>query len=170
MPNLNHVTLLGNCTRDPELRFSSAGTPICNIGMAINHAYTPPNGGERREEVCYVDVVCFGKVAELASEQLAKGAPVLVDGRLTFQSWEGQDGQKRSKHVITAQIIQWFTEKRDPGTESTGADSVPRQRAERNPDDAKNKEPVPVGYPARQVPQQGRKPKPPEYEDDDIPF
>ncbi len=120
MPNLNHVTLLGNCTRDPEIRYTAAGTAICSIGMAINHAYGA--GDDRRQETCFVDITCFGKLAEMATEHLAKGEPVFVDGRLQFQTWEGQDGQKRSKHVVIANTIQWFT---GSGDEHPPQDSTP---------------------------------------------
>ena len=158
MPNLNHVVLLGNCTRDPELRYAKSGTAVCQIGMAINHQYG--SGDERKEEVCYIDVTCFGKTAEYAAERLGKGKPVMVAGRIQLQTWEGQDGQKRSKHAIIAETVQWFTDKGEPETSVDQESSRRSSQASVRPERPR----PPVREPARTQ-------KPPtEPDDDDIPF
>ena len=104
MPSFNHITLLGHCTRDPELRYAKSGIPICSLGLAVNHV--TGTGDTRKEDVCFIDITCFNRLAEIAAEYLAKGAQVLVAGRLTYQTWEAQDGQKRSKHTVIAEQLQ----------------------------------------------------------------
>jgi single-strand DNA-binding protein len=104
MASFNKVILLGNLTRDPELRYTPSGTPVATFGMAMNRR--SGQGDERKEEVCFVDIVVFGREAETASEYLSKGRQALIEGRLQWRSWEGQDGQKRSKHEIVAERIQ----------------------------------------------------------------
>jgi len=122
MASLNKVILLGNLTRDPELRYAPSGTPVARFGLAVNTIRAgqgdDPN---RKEEVCFVDIVAFGRQAETASEYLSKGRPALVEGRLQWRSWEGQDGQKRSKHEVIAERIQFMPRGREEGTERTSA-------------------------------------------------
>jgi len=120
MASLNKVILLGNLTRDPELRYAPNGTPVARFGLAVNTSRAG-QGDERREEVCFVDIVAFGRQAETASEYLSKGRPALVEGRLQWRSWEGQDGQKRSKHEVIAERIQFMPRGREDGTERTSA-------------------------------------------------
>ena len=130
MASLNKVILLGNLTRDPELRYAPSGTPVARFGLAVNTIRAgqgdDPN---RKEEVCFVDIVAFGRQAETASEYLSKGRPALVEGRLQWRSWEGQDGQKRSKHEVIAERIQFMPRGREEGTERTS----PGQSMERTP-------------------------------------
>jgi single-strand DNA-binding protein len=118
MASLNKVILLGNLTRDPELRYAPSGTPVARFGLAVNTSRAG-QGDERKEEVCFVDIVAFGRQAETASEYLSKGRPALVEGRLQWRSWEGQDGQKRSKHEVIAERIQFMPRGREEGTERT---------------------------------------------------
>jgi len=118
MASLNKVILLGNLTRAPELRYAPNGTPVARFGLAVNTSRAG-QGDERREEVCFVDIVAFGRQAETASEYLSKGRPALVEGRLQWRSWEGQDGQKRSKHEVIAERIQFMPRGREEGTERT---------------------------------------------------
>ena len=118
MASLNKVILLGNLTRDPELRYAPNGTTVARFGLAVNTSRAG-QGDERREEVCFVDIVAFGRQAETASEYLSKGRPALVEGRLQWRSWEGQDGQKRSKHEVIAERIQFMPRGREEGTERT---------------------------------------------------
>lgn len=106
MANLNHVTLAGNLTRDPELRFTPSGAPVATLGLAINRRYR--QGDEWRDEVCYIDCTVFSAQAESASAYLDKGSPVLIEGRLRFRSWEGQDGQKRTKHDVLTSNVQFL--------------------------------------------------------------
>src|SRR5919197_4626588 len=126
MASFNKVILLGNLTRDPALRFTSSGTPVVSFGLAVNTPRAgqsgPERGGqdslsERREDVCFVDVVAFGRQAETASEYLSKGRAALIEGRLQWRSWEGQDGQKRSKHEVVAERIQFMPRGREEAPE-----------------------------------------------------
>ena len=99
MPNYNKVFLMGNLTRDPELRFTTSGAPVTNLRLAINRVYT--NGtGERKEEVCFLTVVVWGKQAESCAEYLAKGRPVFVEGRLRTRSIPSQNEEERHKTVL----------------------------------------------------------------------
>src|SRR5919197_6301320 len=122
MASLNKVILLGNLTRDPELRYAPNGTPVATFGLATNHR--TGQGEERKEEVCFVDIVAFGRQAETASEYLSKGRMALIEGRLQWRSWEGQDGQKRSKHEVIADRVQFMSRGgRDEGMGRPGPDS-----------------------------------------------
>jgi single-strand DNA-binding protein len=91
---------------------------VARFGLAVNTSRAG-QGDERKEEVCFVDIVAFGRQAETASEYLSKGRPALVEGRLQWRSWEGQDGQKRSKHEVIAERIQFMPRGREEGTERT---------------------------------------------------
>lgn len=106
MASFNKVILMGNLTRDPELRYTPNGLAVTKIGMAINSRIK--QGEEWKDEVCFVDVVVFGKLAENCSEYLSKGRLALIEGRLQWRSWEDQNGQKRSKHEIVAQNVQFM--------------------------------------------------------------
>src|SRR6478672_13807662 len=97
MPSLNKVMLIGNLTRDPEIKYTPKGTAIAEIGLAVNRVYSTESG-EKREEVTFVDVTLWGRQAEVAGEYLKKGRPVYIEGRLQMDSWEDKaTGQKRSK-------------------------------------------------------------------------
>lgn len=113
MANLNSVHLMGNLTRDPEVRYTPKGTAVCDISLAINRMLPPEQeGGERREEVTYVDVTLWGKTAENAGQHLAKGRNVFVDGRLALETWEDkQSGQKRSRLKVVAESWQFLGSK-----------------------------------------------------------
>jgi single-strand DNA-binding protein len=114
MASLNNVVLLGNLTRDPEVRYTPSGTPVATLGLAVNNRMK--QGDEWKDDPCFIDVVVFGKQAESCGEYLSKGQPVLVEGRLRYRSWEGQDGQKRSKHEISAFRVQFMPKAgRTPG-------------------------------------------------------
>jgi single-strand DNA-binding protein len=105
--SFNKVILMGNLTRDPELRYTPSGSPVCNFDLAVNRSYTT-QGGERRDEVCYITVVVWGKQAESCGEYLGKGRTVLVEGHLQQRSWETPEGQKRSKHEVVAERVQFL--------------------------------------------------------------
>lgn len=100
------VVVAGNLVRDPEMKYAPSGTPICEFGVAVNEKFN--KDGEKREEVSYFDVTCFGKTAEVASQYLTKGKPVALEGKLQQQRWENQDGQKRSKIVVIANRIHFL--------------------------------------------------------------
>ena len=108
MANFNKVILLGNLTRDPEVRYTPKGTAVADLGIAINRTYTAENG-EKREEVTFVDVTFWGRTAENAGQYLKKGRPVFVEGRLQLDSWDDkQSGQKRTKLKVVGEILQFL--------------------------------------------------------------
>lgn len=100
---MNKVILLGNLTRDPELRYSTSGVAIAKFGLASNRRFK--QGDDLKEEVCFVDVTVFGKRAESLPQYIRKGSKVLIDGRLQQERWETEDGQKRSKHAVVAESV-----------------------------------------------------------------
>jgi len=107
----NKIILVGNLTRDIELRYSQAGMGIANTAIATSHKFT--QNGEKKEEVCFVDITFFGRSAEVANQYLRKGSKILVEGRLKFDSWVDQNGQKRSKHSVTVATMQMLDSKGD---------------------------------------------------------
>jgi len=107
----NKIILVGNLTRDIELRYSQAGMGIANTAIATSHKFT--QNGEKKEEVCFVDITFFGRSAEVANQYLRKGSKILVEGRLKFDSWVDQNGQKRSKHSVTVATMQMLDSKSD---------------------------------------------------------
>lgn len=106
MASLNKVFLIGNLTRDPELRYVPSGAPVATFGLAVNRRFVTQHG-EKKDEVCFVRVVVFGKQAESCSQHLTKGRLVFIEGRLQYRSWE-QDGQKRSTLDIVADRVQFL--------------------------------------------------------------
>lgn len=106
MASFNKVILLGNLTRDPEVRYTPKGSAVCDLGIAVNRNYTT-EGGEKREEVTYVDVVLWARLAEIAGEYLKKGRPVFIEGRLQMDSWDDkQTGQKRTRLRVVGESMQ----------------------------------------------------------------
>ena len=105
MASYNRVTLLGNLTHDPELRYTPSGTAVTDVRMAVNDRYKN-SSGEWVEEATFVDVTLWARTAEVASEYLSKGSPILVEGRLKLDTWEGNDGQKRSKLKVICDRMQ----------------------------------------------------------------
>lgn len=100
----NKVVLLGNLTRDIELRYTTTGSAIGNSGIAVTRRFTVNN--EKREETCFIDISFFGKQAEIANQYLSKGSKVLVEGRLKFDQWTDNNGQNRSKHSISVENME----------------------------------------------------------------
>lgn len=117
MVSYNKVILIGNLTKDPEIRYTPSGTPVANFRLAVNHRFK--QGEEFREDVCFIDVVVFGKQAENCGQYLGKGNSVIVDGRLQERRWETEDKQKRSKHEIVAQTVRFFPKRADSGKQET---------------------------------------------------
>jgi single-strand DNA-binding protein len=107
MASLNRVLLIGNLTRDPEVRHTPKGTAVGDLGLAINMRSRTADG-QVREEVCYVDVVVWGRLAENCKEFLTKGAPIFVEGRLQLDQWESQQGEKRSRLRVRAENVQFL--------------------------------------------------------------
>lgn len=106
MLNLNKVFLLGNLTRDPELRYAPNGTAIVSFGLATNRRFKSAEG-EQKKEVCFVDISMFGRRAEVISEYFSKGSSIYVEGRLKYEQWESQDGQKRNKLAVIAENFEF---------------------------------------------------------------
>jgi len=115
MANFNKVLLMGNLTRDPQLSYTPNQTAVVDFGLAVNRKWKGQDGSHR-EETCFVDCRAFGRQAENINKYLSKGRPVLIEGRLTFDSWTAQDGTKRSRHRVTVETFQFL-----PGGPAAGA-------------------------------------------------
>lgn len=109
----NKVILVGNLTKDPELRYTPSGTPVTTLRLASTQKYK--SGDESKEDTLFIDVVVFGRQAETCSQYLSKGRTVLAEGRLQERRWETDDGQKRSKTEVVAQNIRFLGGKGDQG-------------------------------------------------------
>jgi len=120
MAGFNKIIMLGHLTRNPELRYTTNGTPVGSFGLATNRRFK--QGDELKEEVCFVDVVAFGKVAENACQYLAKGSKALIEGRLQQRRWENQDGTKHSKHEVVAETVQFLSKQGEGGAQDTSHD------------------------------------------------
>jgi single-strand DNA-binding protein len=115
MASYNKVMLMGNLTRDPEVRYTPKGSAVADLALAVNRTYTAESG-ERREEVTYVDIVLWSKLAELAGQYLKKGRAVFIEGRLQMDTWEDkQTGQKRSRIKVVGENMQFVDSRRDGG-------------------------------------------------------
>lgn len=134
MPALNVILLVGNLTRDPEVRYSPTGTPVATLGFAVN-TRVKGQDGQWREDPCFVDVVVFGTQAEACAEYLTKGDPALVEGRLQYRTWEDAHGHRRSKHEVLASRVQFIPRpgprtasepNPNPGDPPSGADDDDR--------------------------------------------
>ena len=117
MADFNKVILVGNLTRDPEMRHTSSGAGVCTLGMAINRKFT--SQGETREETCFVDISVWGRQGESCTEYLRKGRSVLVEGRLKLDQWDDREtGKKRSRLSVVAERVQFLSSpQRDGGYE-----------------------------------------------------
>ncbi|MFH1878081.1 MAG: single-stranded DNA-binding protein [Candidatus Omnitrophota bacterium] len=113
--SLNKVFLMGNLTRDPELRYVPSGTAVANFTIAVNRPYKDSTG-EKKEDVSFIRVVVWGKMAEICGEYLTKGRPVLVEGRLKSRTWEGSDGQKKAALDVVAVNVQFLGARGDKKT------------------------------------------------------
>ena len=113
MASFNKVLLMGNLTRDPELRYTASGAAVASFGLAVNRKYKA--GDEWKDEVCYVDITVWAKQAENCAEYLHKGSPVFLEGRLNYQSCESDTGQKRNKLEVVANNIQFRRRNQDDG-------------------------------------------------------
>jgi single-strand DNA-binding protein len=116
MASYNRIILLGNLTRDPQLSYLPNQTPVVEFGLATNRRWKS-NDGQQREETCFIDCRAYGRQAEVLGKYMQKGKPLLVEGRLSFDQWEGQDGAKRSKHRVTVENFTFM----DARSEGQGA-------------------------------------------------
>jgi single-strand DNA-binding protein len=159
MANFNRVLLMGNLTRDPEVRYTPKGTAVCTLGLAVNEAYTTQSG-EQKEETIFVDIDVWGRQAETAGQYLAKGRPVFVEGRLRLDSWDDKEtGQKRSKLKVVALRIQFL------GAPKAGADFSDQPPGDDKPQRGAAQGGLPPA-PARA----SEEAPPPPAQDDNIPF
>ncbi|MEO5917164.1 MAG: single-stranded DNA-binding protein [Luteolibacter sp.] len=160
MANLNKVMLIGNLTRDPELRHTPKGTAVAELGLAINRVWKDEQG-QKQEETTFVDVTLWGRQAELAQQYLAKGRPVYIEGRLNLDTWDDKaTGQKRSKLKVIGENLQFLSSgERGPGNGSSQGGGGYSQQSSSAPQQ-------------RSGPPQGASAAPVDdfQEDDDIPF
>ncbi len=119
----NKIILVGNLTRDIELRYAQSGTAIAKTAIATSRKFT--SNGEKKEEVCFVDITFFGRSAEVANQYLRKGSKILVEGRLNFEQWSDQNGQKRSKHSVIVETMQMLDSK---GEQTSSGYKSPQQQ------------------------------------------
>lgn len=159
MASLNKVMLIGNLTRDPEIRYTPKGTAVTDIGLAVNRVTTGDNG-ERQEETTFVDVTLWGRTAEIAGQYLAKGRPVFIEGRLQMDQWQDKaSGQTRSKLKVVGEAMQLLGGRGEgQGGGPAGGGSAPREFSESRP-----------SAPASRPPRTNEAP-PSVEEEDDIPF
>jgi len=154
MASFNKVILLGNLTRDPEVRYTPKGSAVCDLGVAVNRVYTTDTG-EKREEVTYVDVVLWSRLAEIAGEYLKKARPIFIEGRLQLDTWDDkQSGQKRSKLRVIGETMQLLGSR--PGGGAVPAEAGDEDRQARSGG-------KPSAPPAKSA-------APAEPDDDEIPF
>ncbi len=133
MASFNKVLLLGNLTRDPEVRYTPKGSAVADLGIAVNRSYTLDNG-EKREEVTFVDVTFWGRQAEVAGEYLKKGRPVFIEGRLQLDTWDDkQSGQKRSKLKVIGEMMQMLGSRPGAGGDADEGGGAPRPARSSSP-------------------------------------
>jgi single-strand DNA-binding protein len=134
MSSLNRLYLMGNLTKDPEVKYLPDGTAVADLRLAVNESYKSRTTGETMEQTCFVDVVAWRKQAETCGQYLSKGSQVLVEGRLHLDEWDAQDGTKRSRLRVRAQRVQFLGSPRNttdapsdggtqPGTSKPPADA-----------------------------------------------
>ena len=167
MANLNKVMIIGNVTRDPEIKYTPKGSAVTDLGIAVNRVYTP-EGGEKREETTYVDVTLWGRQAEIAGEYCKKGRSVYIEGRLQLDSWEDKtSGQKRSKLRVVGESFQLLGPR--PGGGGGGHSGGDEEYSER-PQNTQRREPSGGGNSGGGF-SSGRSTAPQApIEEDDIPF
>lgn len=136
MANFNRVILMGNLTRDPELRYIPNGQAVANLRLAINRTYKT-QAGEQKEEVTFVGIVVWAKQAEACAEYLSKGSPVFVEGRLQSRQWETEDGQKRSVLEVVADRVQFLGRKKEAGA------TAPAEEGSAHPGPAATEDDIP---------------------------
>jgi len=123
MTSFNKVILLGNLTRDPEVRYTPNGIAVASFAIAVNRKYK--QGDETKEEVSYIDIVVFGKQAESCGQYINKGDSVLIDGRLQQRRWETEEGQKRSKVEVVAQSVNFMPKRQSSGQGASQSHAEP---------------------------------------------
>jgi len=134
MANYNKVILIGNLTRDPQLRYTPSQMAVCDLGLAVNRRWNSKDG-QQREETAFVNCTAWGRQAETIQKYMSKGQPMLVEGRLTWHQWDGPDGKKRSKLEVTVERFQFLGGRRDAaeagGPRGGGGAGAPSRDADR---------------------------------------
>jgi len=165
MANFNKVILAGNITRDPQVRYTPNGTAVADFGVAINRQWKGQDG-QTKEEVCFIDVQAWSRTGEIITDHLGKGDPILIEGRLQMHSWQGQDGQKRTKHVVVVESFQFIG--RRSQTDQSGQPRPPRQPRQGQP--PSQPPPGPPPGPQQQDPPASPDAPPDSFGGEDIPF
>ena len=177
MASFNKVILVGNLTRDPEVRYTSGGTAVTEVGMAVSRNWTDRSTNERKEETTFVDVTLWGRTAEIAGEYLSKGRPCLIEGRLQLDQWEDREtGQKRSKLKVVGESLQLLGSRGDGGGNSGGGGGYSQQAPQQHESQPQAQaQPQPQPQPQQAAP--GLSPDQAFYNDgpaaskeDDVPF
>ena len=164
MANYNKVLLMGNLTRDPELRYLQSGQAVVKIGLAVNRKYKNRTTQELVEETTFVDIEGWGPRAEAFSKYMTKGRPVFIEGRLRLDSWEGKDGQKRNKLMVVMESFEFIGGGGGGGERSAGEKGERAERPERAAQGRAGKPPAQAE--AGQVADSGGE----DYDFEDIPF
>ncbi|PTY03289.1 single-stranded DNA-binding protein [Verrucomicrobia bacterium LW23] len=182
MPDLNKVMLMGNLTRDPEVRYTPKGTAVGELGIAINSSYRSQDG-TNREEVCYVDIEVWDRQAETCRDYLRRGSPVFIEGRLKLDQWETKEGEKKSRLRVRAERVQFLSNRSGGGGQPPsegggggggsssgggGGGGYSQRAREDYPREARREE-----RSTERPPRQERPPAPPQQDDadeGDIPF
>ncbi len=123
MSNFNKILLMGNLTRDPQLSYLPSQTAVVEFGLAVNRRWKSKEG-EDKEETCFVDCRMFGRRAEVINKYCKKGNPLFIEGRLTFDTWQAQDGTKRSKHRVTVENFEFLGSASGQGARQTNQNNA----------------------------------------------
>ena len=163
MASFNKVILVGNLTRDPEVRYTTGGTAVTDVSLAVNRQWTDRSTNERKEETTFVEVTLWGRTAEIAGEYLSKGRPCLIEGRLQLDQWEDKEtGKKRSKLKVVGDTLQLLGSRGDGGGQSTGGRPAAR--------DTSASQPAAESVPSRAPDQAFYDDVPKAPSDDEVPF
>ena len=170
MASYNKVILIGNLTRDPQIRYTPKGTAVAEIGLAVNRTWFDQATNQKKEETTFVDVTLWGRQAEIAGEYLSKGRPVMIEGRLNLDTWDDKEsGQKRSKLKVVCEQMQLLGSREGGGGAGSGGAGGSRSGAPaRRPQSGGDEEygaPAGGGFGGRD-----EGPPPGDFPDDDVPF
>ena len=145
----NRIVLVGNLTRDIELRYTQGGAAIGSSGIAVTRKYTL--NGEKREETCFIDITFFGKQAETANQYLSKGSKLLVEGRLKFDQWTDNNGQNRSKHTVAVENMEMLGGGQQQGGYSQNSNQGYQQRPQQSAPKKPQQQKLPESYDVPEV-------------------
>ena len=169
MSSFNKVLLMGNLTRDPEMRYTQGGSAVVKFGMAVNRRYRNQQTQEQVEETTFIDVEGWGRQAETFNQYMSTGRPIFIEGRLRFDSWEGKDGQKRSKLLVVMENFRFIG-----GASGANRGEAPRENAGPDSGRARQEQPSVVpggsGSGGAGAVSDGGPPPGQDYDFDDIPF